>query len=172
MTVKFVKPMMAAAAVSMVLVAPASAQIAKFHVMAPAIPGLSKLDRISSSDDAASEFLGSTGDMAKETSASLSEMRESEEIVAREDQQIDDSTRQDDRVADRAPSDSNGGGNDGERITPPLPRPDLLAAADLGTTVTTRPETGKQVIVRTRTKSPRGGSKIKTGAIWSVGEFR
>ncbi|MCO6382630.1 MAG: hypothetical protein JXQ91_00320 [Vannielia sp.] len=166
MTVKFVMPLGAVAAMSMALVAPASAQIAKFHVMAPAIPGLVQLDRISSADEAQSDFVGSTASMDEGKSASQQQMRDSEDVVAGRNEGISPNEGGDDSVLDTLFG--------GVYQKPPArPEGPQMAAIDAEpAAIASRPETGRQVIVRTRTKSPRGGSKIKTGSLWSVGEFR
>ncbi|MBY6046751.1 hypothetical protein [Vannielia litorea] len=179
MTAKFAKPLVAVTAMSLALAAPASAQIAKFHFIAPAVPGLVKLDQINSTENALAEFVGATSSMSKEGAASLEEMRSAEDISATASQEIDSGANGNDgpgRGQENAGV-STGGNDDGGRTNLPKPvsRPEVVAAADddrAAFPVTGRPTTERQVIVRTRTKSPRGGSKIKAGSMWSVGQFR
>ena len=86
------KRLMMAGALAALAASPVSAQIAKFHLTTPALPGAVTLDRIAS-DDALGDFLGSTGEMNQERAASLSEMREAETISAAAGQEIDDSVQ-------------------------------------------------------------------------------
>ena len=164
------KRLMMAGALAALAASPVSAQIAKFHLTTPALPGAVTLDRIAS-DGVLGDFLGSTGEMNQERAASLEEMREAETISAAAGQEIDDDRTDDVRgliggLLDLGERDDNEG--------TPQDRP-VIAAVDNeegAPSVAPRPTFDRQVIVRTRTKTPRGGSKIKTGTIWSVGEFR
>ncbi len=176
MTQKYLKPVLAVAAMSMALAAPATAQIAKFHVMTPALPGLLKADRISSPEEALSEFLGSTDRMSEEKSASLGQMREAESIVSATGQELETSGDDGDFLDDRLGRNLDRG-DSGNGVVPPPARPEMIAAADNagnGLGVISRPDANRQsqVVIKTRTKGPRGGAKIKSGAVWSVGEFR
>lgn len=164
MSDKIVKKMIAAGAVSALFASPAAAQIARFHLMTPALPSGGLLQKTASEDEA-NDFVGSTFSMADEKSASLSDMRDSRSITgaANEDVVSDtDDTLGRDQTTDQARGNTR---DDGDSW-----RSERLA---LGTPVEPRPEIDRQVIVRTTTtKSPRGSSKIRTGQYWSVGEFR
>jgi len=160
------KRLMMAGALAALAASPVSAQIAKFHLTTPALPGAVTLDRIASAA-ARGVFHGSTGEMNQERAASLSEMRGSNDIVARDSQDIRDDGGNDLLGSTDAGTDDH----DGNRGIP-RDRPVMASAEPVDDLPDLNTEVDRQVIVRTRTKTPRGGSKIKTGTIWSVGEFR
>ncbi|MBS8227989.1 hypothetical protein [Vannielia litorea] len=173
MTQKYLKTFVALSAMTMVLAAPATAQIAKFHMMTPAMPGLTKADRIASDEEGVADFLGATTEMSEKEAASLSEMRDAESVFAGTGE---DNGRSDGPLADSIDElfANDVRADDGGEVRPPS-RPDIFASADDfdgDIPIASRPEAGRQVVVKTRTKSPRGGSKIKPRALWSVGEFR
>ncbi|QDC09177.1 hypothetical protein FHY55_07955 [Oceanicola sp. D3] len=174
MTVKFVKPFVAVAAMSMGLAAPATAQIAKFHVMTPTVPGMLKVDKISAGDDALADFVGSTGQMAGQKSASLGDMRAAESIIAGTGQEIERDDEEGTGTLEQL-AQAFDGGNDNEE-TPTRPSQPVAQESSNDEhhdiPIVSRPEIERPVIVRTRASSPRGGAKINSGAMWSVGQFR
>lgn len=153
--------------------APASAQIAKFHLLPPALPGAVKVERIAAAEDALAGFGEKSAPRAGAQAASLAQMRAATSIVAGAGQDIG--------PGESAASDSDVLSAIASRNRPmglaPMPRPQgpVLASAagqSLVPTLTPRPEVGRQVIVKTRTKTPRDGNKIKKGRLWSIGVFR
>lgn len=173
MPMKNAKRLAVATAVVLAAGAPATAQIAKFHLLTPALPGSVKVERISSAEDVLAGFVEKTASMAAAPSASLGQMRAAASIVAGAGQDIgiDESNASGSDVLSEVASRNRPMGQE------PMPRPEwpvLASASEQGhaPTLTSRPEMERQVIVKTRTKTPRSGAKIKKGKHWSVGVFR
>jgi len=165
-----VKNTLVACALTAALATPGLAQIAKFHVLAPAVPSAGLMNK-TSSDDIAGAFVGSTVEMNEARAASLSEMRDATAITASASESLD--ANGEDRMGVQSapaarisaeiggPGKPQGDSADHEEValgTLAMPEP--------------RPTFERQVVVPTRTKGPRGGSKIRTDGYWSVGEFR
>ena len=165
-----VKTTLVACALTAALATPGLAQIAKFHVMAPAVPSAGLIKK-TSSDDIVGAFVGNTVEMKESRAASLDEMREAAPITASASEPVD--ANGEDRLGVQTASTSristevgNPGGPKGENAGSEEVALGTLAMPE------PRPTFERQVIVRTRTKGTRSGSKIRTGGYWSVGEFR